>query len=32
MIPGKDIDLERTIKTGCDECERLTTFKKVGIR
>ena len=31
-IPGRDSDLERTLRTGCPHCERITTFKKAGIR
>jgi len=31
-IPGRDADLPRTIRTGCDWCETVTTFKKVGVR
>jgi len=31
-IPGRDVDLPLTIRTGCDHCETITTFKKVGVR
>lgn len=30
-IPGRDEDLEKTIRTGCENCERITPFKKVGV-
>jgi len=32
-IPGRDSDLSRTIRTGCDSewCGTIRTFKKVGV-
>jgi len=30
-IAGRDSDLPRTIRTGCEYCETITRFKKQGI-